>query len=65
MYIETWQRINCPACKAVNWICQGDLGDMTYFNSDELQCWKCKKIYNYDGDILDTDYYEQTLERPN
>lgn len=32
----------CPACKAVNWIDNGDVNDETIADVGRFKCWKCK-----------------------
>lgn len=70
MYEEMWSKIHCPAkaCKAANWICLGDLEDITALDVEAVNCWSCKqKFLRVDRESL-MDMYEfdlaenQTLE---
>jgi hypothetical protein len=56
MYIDTWHRFKCDGCSAENWVCEGDINDLTTIDYDGFACWKCDK-YNI---TLQTDYEEPT-----
>lgn len=40
-YEETWNKIWCPKCKIPNWICDGDMSDLTDFNAEAVECFSC------------------------
>ncbi len=47
--METWYKIRC-GCGAVNWICGGDPRDITGYDVDVYQCWKCNKCNMVDDE---------------
>lgn len=55
MYIETWYKTWCPDCNAVNWVCNGDMSDMTAVDVTGVSCWKCKNQYPLDDETDDED----------
>jgi len=60
MYIETWHRYSCPKCKKNNWICDGDVTDLTKADTDAIKCWSCGHDYwiTEDPDWLQIAYGE-------
>jgi hypothetical protein len=44
---ETYNKECCPHCNSINWICLGDLSDMTsnLGNGSVCKCWKCEKKF--------------------
>ncbi len=38
---ERWFKDNCSKCKAVNWLNDGDVNDVTVTDIVAVQCWKC------------------------
>jgi hypothetical protein len=44
LYIDTWHRFKCDGCVAVNWLCYGDINDLTVVDDDSFVCWRCDKI---------------------
>lgn len=42
---DTWINEICPKCKEVNWICLGDLSDLTVADIDAAECWKCFHVW--------------------
>ena len=41
-YMETWLRLQCPDCGAINWLCVRE-DDDTIPDEDALRCHNCKK----------------------
>lgn len=41
MYIETWAKCWCQQCDMVNWVCLGDLSDLTVPDESGFICHKC------------------------
>ncbi len=72
MYIETWLRIFCPHCDKPNWVCEGNVEDLTGMDPDGFTCWKCHNAvplhddYPFDPDEVDTgdEGYEDGLRFP-
>lgn len=40
---EAWNKIWCPECKAINWVCLGDLNDCTQMDCEAVICHQCNK----------------------
>lgn len=58
MQIETWIKIRCPSCKIANWVCQGDLEDLTVPDVTGVQCHGCNtKFKLVDDDFMEEDDY--------
>jgi transcription elongation factor Elf1 len=38
---ETWYKDYCPKCNAMNWVCNGDVSDLSGIDVDGIKCWKC------------------------
>lgn len=69
MYIETWLKIRCPKCSAVNWVCNGDVSDLTGCDVVGVSCHACQHrfllIDDNDEDMDDDeDDYEEGLPSP-
>lgn len=64
MYITTWYKLNCPSCKAVNWICGGDTSDLTSSmgEASRFRCWKCKEKHYW---IEEDEFSEEDYRNPN
>lgn len=56
MYIETWHKCWCK-CKAVNWVCDGDIQDQTIPDVHGFKCFQCGEINKFDLDGMDEDLY--------
>ena len=41
MHIETWQKTWCPSCNVPNWICQGNMSDLTVQDVMGVCCHSC------------------------
>ena len=54
--MTSWLELDCPNCDAVNWVDNGDPQDMTGFDSEGYQCWKCKKHFTLEGEETDEDF---------
>lgn len=64
MFEETWSKLYCPVktCGAANWICLGDMEDITSVDVEAVNCWACKhKFLRVDRETL-MDMYESDLE---
>ena len=70
MRVETWGKVWCPACNVPNWICQGDLSDLTVCDVIGICCHACEHKFRLDqdeddGDIEDDEIdYEKGLPAP-
>lgn len=73
MYIETWLRIFCPHCDRPNWVCEGNVEDLTGISPEGFVCWKCSSevplndSYLFDPDEVDEtpiNNYEEGLKSP-
>ena len=42
LYTETWWRIWCSECDTPNWVCGGDMNDMSQIDIEGFECWKCE-----------------------
>jgi len=50
MHEETWIKAYCPECKTQNWICEGDMQDMTTPDTEAIKCWNCGHSWWRDPD---------------
>lgn len=57
------QDLECPKCEVTCYIDIGDINDLTMGDPEMVQCWNCKKVYNFQpgGEINLFGY--KTLER--
>lgn len=39
--MENWIADNCPMCGEKNYVCQGDIEDVTGIDIDGIKCYKC------------------------
>lgn len=49
---ETWTKETCPHCGAKNWLCHGDVTDLTGVDIEACQCWSCEQKF-FLGDLSD------------
>ena len=47
--IETWHRITC-FCGANNWVCAGDLSNLTVGDIEGFKCWSCGQEHSFSED---------------
>ena len=45
-----WLELFCPNCDTTNWVDNGDPTDVTGFDTEGYQCWKCKKEFTLDNE---------------
>ena len=38
---ETWIKTRCDKCKKPNWICEGNMQDLTIPDKEAIECWSC------------------------
>mgnify|MGYP001616023482 CR=1 FL=1 len=53
---ETWYKEECPHCRAINWINNGDISDCTVADVELYRCWSCEKkvdMIEYESDYGD------------
>ena len=52
---ETWTKETCLKCQEVNWICHGDLNNLSHDDVDLSRCWKCLWVWTHieDDELLD------------
>ncbi len=55
MYIQTWYELECPNCESRNFLCLGDTTDLTGFDPDSCECWKCGWGFDMEGNETDVD----------
>lgn len=69
MYIESWDKYECPRCKAINWICVGDTRDMTSCDPEGFNCWQCHREFFLDDECTETNSeynrFTKGLKEPN
>jgi hypothetical protein len=53
MIEETWVTNICSGCDSKNWICLGDIGDVSGITPDGYKCWSCGLINPFDDDKED------------
>lgn len=46
---EQWTRENCPQCGEDNWVCLGDLSDLTGVDVDGIECRSCGHEWLFEG----------------
>lgn len=59
MYCETWHKLWCIKCNAVNWLGLGNLDDCTRPDPDGVKCRVCGFIEYYEEDILRSMHEEE------
>lgn len=78
---DAWNKEYCEKCDARNWICLGDLDDLTKADVEGYTCWKCnhKQLlsdisvhdlmdwngYETEEEALDKAYYDEGLKDPD
>jgi len=66
MVMETWHKMWCDKCGVLNWVCDGDITDMTRPDIDGFICYKCKTSYAFvENDPGFLDNYEIGREEPS
>jgi len=40
-YWDTWTRWECPGCKKLNWVCEGNVQDLSGDDTESCECWSC------------------------
>lgn len=68
--IITWYSMNCPACKAVNFVCDGDTSDDTRASAEAVECHKCSAKFwlnefdmqNYNHFLEEQEYEDGSTE---
>jgi len=63
MSMFSWLEISCPNCNATNWLENGDPQDMTGFDSEGYECWKCGKNYTLEGEEVEDEALKADRER--
>jgi len=43
--MESWYKEQCPKCKTINWICNGDESDITGLDVEALKCRSCDHFF--------------------
>ena len=43
--MEIWLKEYCPKCNTINWINNGDEGDLTILDIEVIKCRKCNYIF--------------------
>ena len=49
MQQELWDKIWCPMCRTVNWVCLGDPEDTTAYTEPGLRCCGCRMEFTLPG----------------
>ena len=74
MYIETWYKVQCIQCGVDNWVCDGDVSDLSGEDIDAIEChccntcfwfgdeWIAKELHGQDA--IPEDYAEKGREHP-
>ncbi|RTK97753.1 MAG: hypothetical protein EKK64_00630 [Neisseriaceae bacterium] len=59
---DMWYSIDCPKCKFVNWVNNGNLEDQTVSDVEGLTCWHCDHKWWFLEEeysrIFDSEYFE-------
>ena len=50
---DTWYKIYCSVCKAVNWWSNGDESDLSLMDVEVIRCHNCKTYLDTDGEEID------------
>lgn len=65
MSFETWYKIWCDKCGAVNWLCDGDTSDMTAMDIVGFLCHQCGAANPMmEDDLDDPENYDLGLKMP-
>lgn len=72
MTVETWYKIWCDKCNTVNWICDGNVSDLTQPDIEGFICRQCKVAHSFSdqtmiemGIGIDPEYFEIGKEKPD
>ena len=67
MTVETWYRIWCDNCNTVNWVCDGNVDDITQSDILGFICYQCKESHYFCDDEYDDDLesYGVGLKEPD
>ena len=52
-YEETWIKTHCNKCKKANWICEGNMQDLTVPDTEAIECWNCGHKWWRDPDNVE------------
>lgn len=66
MQAETWCKIWCEGCNTPNWLCVGNIDDLTKPDLEGFECFGCGKRHEFFDDYPASDEiaYEVGLEKP-
>lgn len=74
MKCEVWWKVWCSECNIPNWVCDGDLSDLTKPDIEAIECWNCGHSWwttddtdwldMYPEDATPGDYAEKGREQP-
>ena len=42
---EVWNKMPCPICEAINWICLGDTTDLSGADIEAVKCHSCGSVF--------------------
>jgi hypothetical protein len=69
---EVWNKMPCPICEAINWICLGDTTDLSGADIEAVKCHSCGSVFKtcddpdvYAGRPKDDWWTEDGLEAPH
>ena len=65
---ETWYKDECPKCETINWVCDGDISDLSGIDISGIKCRKCGHIWYLGEDCLEDIEdinWELGKEKPN
>lgn len=59
---DMWYSTDCPECKSLNWVNNGNVEDQTVSDVEGLICWNCKHKWWFLEEeysiIFDSEYFE-------
>ena len=52
----SWLELTCPNCHTTNWVDNGDPADMTGFDDEGYECWKCQGQFTLEGEEVEEEF---------
>ena len=55
-YEESWVKTHCEKCEKANWVCDGNMQDLTVADTEAIECWNCGNKWWRDPDYASMMY---------
>lgn len=54
--------VNCPTCKSICWVNNGDIEDLTVPDVEAGKCWNCKSNFLINSYDIEDDIEDKVIE---